>query len=39
MVGNETEAATRIQQSVLGCIRSGLMWPHSSGAFHVDARV
>lgn len=37
-LARKTEAAARVQQSVLGCIRSGLMWPHSSGVFHVDAQ-
>lgn len=36
-LAGKTEAAAQIQPSVLGCIRPGLMWPHSSGVFHVDA--
>lgn len=31
------KTANETQQSLLGCIKSDMLWPHWSGIFHVDA--
>ncbi len=31
------KAANQTQQSLLGCIKSDMLWPHWAGVFHVDA--